>query len=155
MNFAQVKQRIFKAFLTISLGAIFAIGSTAGTLPASILSPIGGKDVVVAKEHRYEVFGFAPYWTINKLDNVDFNTLTTLAYFGVPVNSDGTFDKDNIGYTTLEGERAQDLFRRAHSHGTRVVLTLTQMKNDIILNFLDDEKAQDRAIDNAIRLVKK
>jgi hypothetical protein len=31
----------------------------------------------------YQVFGFAPYWTFNKLDNVDFKTLTTMAYFGV------------------------------------------------------------------------
>ncbi len=111
-------------------------------------------DSAIGTEKEYEVFGFAPYWTINKLDNVDFNVLTTLAYFGVPVNSDGSFDEDDIGYKTFHSKKATDLFNKAHSHGTRVVLTLTQMDNETIKEFLDDAEAQKKAIDGAIKLVK-
>src|SRR5581483_12122748 len=28
-----------------------------------------------SKKQGYEIFGFAPYWNLNKLDNVDFTTL--------------------------------------------------------------------------------
>src|SRR5689334_3641191 len=50
----------------------------------------------------YEVFGFAPYWTFDNLQNIDFNVLTTLAYFNIPVNADGSFNTLDPGYQTFE-----------------------------------------------------
>lgn len=46
-------------------------------------------------KHSKEIFGFAPFWTFDKLDNVDFNILTTFAYFGVEVDSEGNLDRDS------------------------------------------------------------
>ncbi len=127
-----------------------------GTISSTIISPlVNSKDnEAIGKADEYEVFGFAPYWTINKLDNVDFNVLTTLAYFGVPVKSDGSLDHNDIGYKTFQSKKATDLFNKAHSHKTRVVLTLTQMDNDTIKEFLDDPDAQKKAIEESVSLVK-
>lgn len=112
------------------------------------LSPIG--DV---KKGR-EVFGFAPYWTLNKLDNVDFSTLTTLAYFGVPLDEDGNIVTDDLGYKRFHSDRATELFEKAHAHGTRVVLTITIMDNDTIEAFLENPDAQDRAIEQTVAEVR-
>lgn len=120
------------------------------TQNASILSPI----TQVKKNGGYEVFGFAPYWTFNKLDNVDFNVLTTFAYFGVPVDVSGNLTQDDPGYQTFVSRHATDIFTKAHEHGTRVVLTLTQMDNGTIQTFLENPDAQDNAINQAIYVVK-
>jgi spore germination protein len=98
----------------------------------------------------YEVFGFAPYWTFNKLDNVDFNVLTTFAYFGVDVQDDGSLDNSGTGYQTFQSRSATDIFQRAHASGTRVVLTLTQMDNSTIKAIMDDPSAQKLAISQAV-----
>jgi spore germination protein YaaH len=101
----------------------------------------------------YEVFGFAPYWTFNKLDNVDFNTLTTFAYFGIPVESTGDLDQTDTGYATFQSQHATEIFKKAHRYGTRVVLTITQMDNPTILAFLDNPAAQQNAINQTVQLV--
>jgi len=146
--------RIKRVIFTISLGLIISSTFTPGIVTKAILSPLAQhkKPAAEAQKPGYEVFGFAPYWTINKLDNVDFGTLTTLAYFGVPVNSDGTFDASDVGYKTLKSTQAQQVFERAHSAGARVVLTITQMDNDTIETFLADKGAQQKAISSALSL---
>lgn len=97
-----------------------------------------------------EVFGFAPYWTLGKLDNVDFNTLTTLAYFGVTAEGNGDLNRYDPGYQTFQSQDATNLFRKAHQHGTRVVLTLTQMDNMPILDLMDDSSSQANLISQAV-----
>ena len=104
-------------------------------------------------EKRYEVFGFAPYWNLDKLDNVDFNVLTTLAYFGLGVNPDGSFVNDQ-GLDSINSPKAQSLFDKAHSAGTRVVVTLTQMNNSDIEAFMNDSDAQKKLIGKATDLVR-
>lgn len=102
-----------------------------------------------------EIFGFAPYWNIDKLENTNFNLLTTLAYFGVPVNSNGTLAQDDQGYIIFQSKKATSIFQKAHTHGTRVVLTLTQMDNWTIEQFLDNPYAQSLAIYQATQAVEK
>lgn len=103
----------------------------------------------------HEVFGFAPFWTFDKLDNVDFNVLTTFAYFGIDVDGNGNLDKSGPGYETFKSRKATEIFKKAHANGTRVVLTVTQMKNDPILALMDNTDAQTNAINQIIDLVKK
>jgi len=123
-------------------------------LISPIMSPLHSLTQTQVKNNSHEVFGFAPYWTMSKLDNVDFNVLTTLSYFGVTVNADGSFDKSDPGYITFQSKKATDLFKKAHSHGTRVVLTLTLMDNDTLDSFLLDPQAQEVAVNQAVNEVK-
>ncbi len=124
----------------------------------NIISPLSSKltRLTPLEEGKkgYEVFGFAPYWTFDKLENVDFETLTTFAYFGIPVEADGNLNTSDSGYHTFESDEATRIFKKAHAHGTRVVLTITQMDNSTIRAFLDDDAAQQRAIEQSVDLVK-
>lgn len=104
-------------------------------------------------ENLYEVFGFAPHWTLHKTANVDFGVLTTLAYFAFPIKADGSIDKESPGFTKFYSETATKLFKRAHKSGTRVVLTITQMDNNTIKSFLNDKKAQEAAIESVTNAV--
>ncbi len=109
---------------------------------------------ITQTKNTKEIFGFAPFWTFDKLDNVDFNILTTFAYFGVDVSNEGNLDKSSKGYETFISKKATETFKKAHKAGTRVVLTLTQMKNDPILALMDDLEAQNNAINQAVTEVK-
>ncbi len=122
----------------------------------SLLSPmISPLRPITENKSSHEVFGFAPHWTIDKLDNVNYDVLTTIAYFGVPVGSDGNIDTNDNGYTVFQSDKATSVFKKAHAHGTRVVLTLTQMDNNSILSLMDNPDAQQKTIDQAVDTVKK
>lgn len=100
---------------------------------------------------QYEVFGFAPYWIFDeKMNNIDFSLLTTFAYFGIPVQADGSFDKTDQGYEVYKSKQATQIFRKAHQSGTKVILTLTQMDNNTIEQFLDNEEAWKTATSQAL-----
>lgn len=123
-------------------------------LLTSIISPIPTVMSLRERKTTREVFGFAPFWKFDSLDNVDFNVLTTFAYFGIPVNGDGSMDKTDPGYDTFKSDKATQIFNKAHKAGTRVVLTLTQMDNGSIDQLMDNQEAQDKIIQETITEVK-
>lgn len=146
--------------LSLSIFSLLLIFAFFYAPARKIISPYIGylnplKPLEEVKKGRYEVFGFAPYWTINKLENVDFTTLTTLAYFGVSVDGDGNLVEDDQGYRIFMSEKTTKLFKKAHSYNTAVVLTLTQMDNDHIEAFLVSKKSQQRVITQAVDTVKR
>lgn len=129
------------------------------TTITEIISPLASattNTLTPLKEEKkgYQVYGYAPYWTINKLDNVDFNVLTTFAYFGVPIQTDGSLDRSDKGYEVFMSDKATNIFQRAHDAGTKVNLTVTLMENDKILAFLDDPRAQENTINEIVTEVK-
>jgi spore germination protein YaaH len=103
---------------------------------------------------KYEVFGFAPYWSLQQLAKADLSSLTTLAYFDLPVDEEGEFDTEQPGYTWLKSNEASGLFQKARSADVKVVLTITQMDNDLIKHFLDSPDAQSRSITNTLAKLK-
>ena len=115
-----------------------------------LISPIGGLKPIEQNKGTHEIFGFAPYWTFDKIDNIDFFLLTTLAYFGVPIDADGNLDKNDYGYSVFQSKKATKLFTKAHNYGTRVVLTITQMDGWSILNLMDNEDAKSNAVDQVV-----
>ena len=72
----------------------------------------------------HEIFGFAPYWTLPGSAGFNLSSLTTLAYFGVGVNPNGTLDQADSGWNGFESQDLADLITRAHLAGDRVVLTV-------------------------------
>jgi spore germination protein YaaH len=92
----------------------------------------------------YEVFGFAPYWTLSKIDNIDWDTLTTFAYFSLPVSYDGSIDRSSYEWQVFSGKKLNDLFEKAKSENVRNVVTLTQMEAGVIEAFLNDPAAWER-----------
>ena len=73
----------------------------------------------------HEVFGYAPYWTLPQSASFDVLNLTTLAYFSVDANADGTLDQGGSGWNGYQSQDLVNLVNRAHAAGARVVLTIT------------------------------
>ncbi len=103
---------------------------------------------------NYEVFGFAPYWTLGNMSNIDWNTLTTFAYFSLPVLSDGTIDKTSYEWTAFGSPRLNDLFEKAKSHHVRRVITLTQMDPGVIEEFLNNPNTWNKVAYDSIDVIK-
>lgn len=140
--------------LNLALLLLIIFNTTSSNIAKKVVQPLASplqslQPIAVAK-NKSEVFGFAPYWTFDKLDNIDFDTLTTLAYFSVPVDGNGDLVKSDVGYQTFKSRQATQLFRRAHQSGTRVVLTLTQMNAGPIMALLDNPDAQANVISQAV-----
>ena len=73
----------------------------------------------------HEVFGFAPYWTLSQSAGFDVSQLSTIAYFSVGVNADGTINESGAGWQGYQSQALVDLITRAHAAGDRVVLTVS------------------------------
>src|SRR5438105_1512668 len=74
-----------------------------------------------------EVFGFALASSLNDptlgYPSWNFNQLSTVAFFGLHVNTDGTFAHDS-GMSVWNSSQLTGLLSTAHSHGARVALTI-------------------------------
>jgi spore germination protein len=71
-----------------------------------------------------ENFAFAPYWTLAQSPTFNLNGLSTIAYFSVGVNPNGTLDESGPGWNGFESQDLANLITRAHATGERVVLTV-------------------------------
>src|SRR6266542_2854401 len=89
---------LFLTFFVIIILNLVLAGKFAGGLKKEIQTGLKKIKINIfgpEPTNAHEVFGFASYWTLGKLDNVDFNVLTTLAYFDVKVNADGSLARDD------------------------------------------------------------
>ncbi len=145
---------LLACMLITMLGSLIS-PSTVQKIVSPLASTFGSLHSLNTTKGNHEVFGFAPWWMFEKLDKVDFKTLTTLAYFDLKIQSDGSILKDDVGYQTFQSRSATNLFKKAHKEGTRVVVTITQMDNDDITTLMDSEAAQKQAIEETVGLVKK
>ena len=80
---------------------------------------------------RRQVYGFLPWWEAPYADELDYDILSTVAYFGVAVRSNGDLARTKDGSTTSEwagwtSSWMTDVINAAHSNGTRVALSVTQ-----------------------------
>ncbi|HEY6472565.1 MAG TPA: glycosyl hydrolase family 18 protein [Acidimicrobiales bacterium] len=72
-----------------------------------------------------ENFAFAPYWTLAQSETFNITGLSTIAYFSIDANANGTLDESGPGWTGFQSQDLADLITRAHAAGERVVLTVT------------------------------
>jgi spore germination protein YaaH len=86
---------------------------------------------------RKEVFGFLPYWmlTDSALASMNYQLVSTIAYFSVNANMEGNLVKGPSGSPTTgwagwTSSRMTDVINRAHANGVKVVLTVTMMAWD-------------------------
>ena len=92
---------------------------------------------------KYTVYGFLPYWTINKAKYLQFDKLTDIAYFGLNINADGTFRKylddgtTDPGYNNwINNEDLQNLITKSKKEGIRFSLTVISHESDVSDDFL-------------------
>lgn len=99
-----------------------APGSTALASVDPSPSPLRSDQVV----HRpTEVFGFLPYWSMADWTDayLRYDLLTTIAFFGIGVRTNGTLITSGPGFDAFMSPRAQTIVDHAHAAGVRVVIT--------------------------------
>jgi spore germination protein YaaH len=108
-------------------GAQAALAHPTSNLPAATSAPAPAPPSLAAAAplSSHEIFGYAPYWTLSQSSAYDVANLTTLAYFSVDANADGTIDESGPGWNGYESQDLVNLVTRAHAAGDRVVLTVT------------------------------
>lgn len=97
--------------------------------PASQAPAPAPPEVATVALRPHEIFGFAPYWTLNASDGFDLRSLSTVAYFAVDANPDGTVAQSGDGWTGYQSQDLATLITRCHRSGVRVVLTVKNFDN--------------------------
>ena len=105
-------------------------------LPPASVGPVPAPSSVAGAPPLlpHEVFGFVPYWALGQSDGFAIGGLTTLDYFSVGINPNGTLDESGAGWNGYESQALSTLITRAHGAGARVVLTV----NDFDQHSLDE-----------------
>lgn len=80
---------------------------------------------------RREVFGFLPYWELtDSSTTLDWEKLSTIAYFGVGAAANGNLETTNkdgsttVGWSGWTSSKMTEVIEKAHANNTRVVLTV-------------------------------
>ena len=92
----------------------------------------------------HEVFGYAPYWTLPQSSGFEVQDLTTLAYFSVDANPNGTLDESGSGWNGYESQDLVNLVNRSHAAGDRVVLTVTDFSQSSLDAITSDPNGRSR-----------
>ena len=81
---------------------------------------------------RREVFGFLPYWMLDAttLQWMQYQLVSTIAYFGVAAKSDGTLATYGSTWAGWNSSAMTSVINTAHSRGVKVVLSVTMMAYD-------------------------
>ena len=100
--------------------------------------------VAAAPLRKHEIFGFAPYWTLDLAPGFDLRSLSTIAYFGLDIAPNGSLLTSGDGWTGYSSEALASLITRAHGAGDRVVLSTEIFDNDDIHRLVTSPGAADR-----------
>jgi len=101
----------------------------------------------------HQVFAFAPWWTLGQSGSFEVAGLSTVAYFGVDVEADGSIVTRGPGWQGLHSAELAALVDRAHAAGDRVVLTAECLDPLTLDRLLSDPSAPSRLARNLARLV--
>jgi spore germination protein YaaH len=100
-----------------------------------------------------EVFGFAPYWALPGNANWNYNLLTTVAYFGLDINADGSISTITNSWTGWNSQDLVDTINRAHAAGDRVVVVIKAFDEATINQIVTTPGVTQTAITNTINAI--
>ena len=101
---------------------------------------------------RREVLGFAPYWNLGHYAEWNYSLMSTVAYFGLTVNLDGTFATQGGGWDGWNSSDLTNMINSAHAAGARVVLVVKNF-NDNTINRIVTTSAGQTLITQTINAV--
>ncbi|MHB8672625.1 MAG: glycosyl hydrolase family 18 protein [Candidatus Limnocylindrales bacterium] len=102
-----------------------------------------------------EVFGYLPYWELDGGTdaNLRYDLLSTIAFFGVNANSDGTLNTSLPGYAGYLSANATTIIQHAHAMGVRTVITFQSFGTSKNAAFFTNPTAQATAIQQLVALM--
>lgn len=132
-------------FIVCGLIAGMAIGYLviSRTLTTKSASPATPATSVFVSQ-KGEVLGFLPYWLLNRANDDYSKYLTTLAYFSLTIDSDGTIKRytnpveGDPGWFALKGGKFDSFLSSAKSKGIKLSLAVFSSSEDDIDSMLND-----------------
>jgi spore germination protein YaaH len=111
---------------------ITGVATTGLSAPAEPRSDSTTADAQLPNGLRREVLGFLPYWMLTDgyLPSMRYDLVSTIAYFGINANPDGTLATNSTGWNGWNSQSMTEVINAAHARGVRVVLTITMMAWD-------------------------
>jgi spore germination protein YaaH len=106
----------------------------------------------------HQVYGYLPYWRLDSgtVGRLDYDLVSTIAFFGLGIKKDGNIDTAWRGYTAYVSDNAIAVTNAAHAKGVRVVPTFQLFDSGSLLKmkaFLHSAAAQSRFIKQALALM--
>ncbi len=96
------------------------------------------------------VLGFMPHWAVNGYyQNYDMQSLSVIAFFGLPANADGTISQ-SVGWPIWNGSLMPQIIDLAHSNGVKVVPVITNFSRSSITTFLNNPNNRTRLVNNIV-----
>lgn len=141
-------------FLLGLAGGFFVYKNYYPTVYDSMVDTIERK-LPIAK-NKGEVIGFLPYWLISKADKEYTKYLTTLAYFSLSVNEDGTIQKftnpgeTEPGYLSLTRGKVDDFLESAKNNNLTISLVIFGADDDKITALLEDPEQSAKNLMNDV-----
>jgi spore germination protein YaaH len=117
-------------------GATLGLASrdSSATTTLSLAEPSGAQATLAALPNgmRKEVLGFLPYWMLDaaSLQWMQYQLVSTIAYFSVNANANGTLATTSTGWSGWNSSAMTNVINAAHAKGVRVVLTVSMMAWD-------------------------
>lgn len=110
---------------------------------------------------RRIIYGYLPYWSFEQIKYLRLDELTHIAYFGIYLEEDGTFEKTTTGEdgsTVFEpgyknwrdSKELGNLIEKCKQEGVRVALTVVAHTDEKIDNFLDCKNCWNTFLDNLV-----
>ncbi|HLX89104.1 MAG TPA: glycosyl hydrolase family 18 protein, partial [Acidimicrobiales bacterium] len=124
-------------------------------LPAASAPPAPAPPALAAAPplQPHEIFAFAPWWTLAQQGVFDVKDMTTIAYFSVDVNADGTIAQSGSGWVGYQSQALAALVTRAHAASDRVVLTATCFGQHTLDQLTSDPGAPARLATSLTQLI--
>ncbi len=106
----------------------------------------------------HEIYGYLPYWQLDAgtVRRLDYDRLSTIAFFAVPIRVDGALDRGATGYRAYVSRAARTVTNAAHARGVRVVPTFQLFDSgsrSTLRRFLAHPRSQARFIGQALALM--
>ncbi len=143
------------AFAVVLAAAMVPAPAQASSAKAATkaLRPLKSKQIA----HRLsgEVYGFLPYWleTPETAAGLRTDLLTSVSFFDVGINPNGSLERSSLGYPALESASTTSIIRTVHAAGVRADLTLASFGFAKNRAFLRSRVAQRRTIAQTAALV--
>jgi spore germination protein YaaH len=130
-----------------------AVAKNPATRAAPTVAAVGG---VTVPPPDPEVLGFVQSGEVVSgawVADLRFDLLSTIAYFAVNVNTNGTLVTNDAGYTTWWSSQQTSLINAAHNAGDRVVLTVKAFNDTLIAAVTGTEPIRQTLINSIVNEV--
>lgn len=144
---------IFLLTFFVTFFFLFLSGKNRSSVLVSPLSNIFFNKTLMPHSPK-QVIGFFPYWNLDKIDDVNFSVLTTVYYFAIDINGDGSFNGDDPGWPKMYSEDFEKLKAKVMENKLRFGLTIVNLDADSIAQNVNNEINQNRLIKNTIKVMK-